>query len=114
MAKRGIPNPLERRHLLERNLAEADLLAIADAYLAEGRSSEAVDFLVKANAEERLTELERQAVESGDAFLLRELVRLTGREPDASSWLELSAVAEAAGKLRYAEMARHQAERGEE
>ncbi len=81
MARSKIPGPLERRLLVERNLGEARALQIAEAYLAEGRSVEAVDFLRIGNAADRLRELRRQAVESGDAFLLRAVATATGEEP---------------------------------
>ncbi len=81
MARSKIPGPLERRHLVERNLGEPRALQIAEAYLAEGRSIEAVDFLRIGDATDRLRELRRQAVESGDAFLLRAVATATGEEP---------------------------------
>ena len=40
-----IPDPLKRRHLVEGDLDPAKALALAEAYLAEGRSQEAVAFL---------------------------------------------------------------------
>jgi hypothetical protein len=38
MARGKLPNPLERRHLVERDLSPERSRAIAEAYLAEGRS----------------------------------------------------------------------------
>ena len=38
MAKSKIPQPLERRHLLQRDTAPAQSLAIAEAYLEAGRA----------------------------------------------------------------------------
>jgi hypothetical protein len=114
MAKNRIPDPLTRRHLVERALPEAEARAIADAYLAEGRTTEAVDFLRLANAHDRLRELRADAVSSGDAFLLRCVAQALPPPPQREEWRELAAAAEAAGKLRYAAEARRQAERGEE
>ena len=73
MAKSKIPDPLERRHLLERELPPAQALRLAEAYLAEGRTLEAVDFLRKAEAKDRLAALRAEAVAAGDSFLLRML-----------------------------------------
>ncbi len=114
MARSKIPGPLERRHLVERNVGEARALQIAEAYLAEGRSVEAVDFLGIGDAADRLRELRRQAVESGDAFLLRAAAAATGEEPAAEEWRDLADAAAAAGKESYAVEARRQAERGED
>ena len=69
MAKNMIPNPLERRHLVERDLSEAHALRVAEAYLEEGRTVEALDFLCKAEAEDRIADLRAGAVRAGDGRL---------------------------------------------
>jgi len=106
-----LPDPLSRRHLLERDLPAAQALATAEAYLAEGRSVDAIDFLAMADAPERLAELRAQAVEAGDLFLLRAVARASGTAPTRDEWAALAAAAEAAGNLAYAADARRQAER---
>ena len=42
MAQPKIPNPLDRRHLIEKELPAERALALAEAYLEEGRTEEAV------------------------------------------------------------------------
>ena len=79
MADSKIPNPLERRHLVEQDLPVEQALGLAEAYLAEDRADEAVAFLVKAGASDRLDALAGEAVESGDLFLLRAIA--TGAGP---------------------------------
>jgi len=111
MAKNAIPDPLERRHLVERELEPSRSLAIAEAYLAAGRSLEAVAFLKKAKAEARLEALWQEAASSGDAFLLREVALALGREPSPSDWRALADAAAAAGRDRYAGEGRRQVER---
>jgi len=111
VADTKIPNPLERRHLLERDLDAAAALALAEAYLAEGRREEALHFLEKAGASERLEALAEEAICEGDAFLLRSIADVTGNEPYPETWERVAAAAEAAGKLRYASTARRQAGR---
>ena len=113
MSRTKIPGPLERRHLIERKIAPAQALKTAEAYLAEGRTLEAVEFLAKAGDEERLQALRREALEAGDLFLMHAVADATGKAPDRDEWLALAAAAEAAGKHRYAADARRQAERGE-
>ena len=113
MAKSKIPDPLERRHLVEREMQPAHALRLAEAYLADGRMLEAVDFLRKAGARERLTALRADAVAAGDAFLVRVLATALGEEIDRATWLALAERADAAGKERNAADARRQAARGE-
>jgi hypothetical protein len=108
VADTKIPGPLERRHLLERDLDAPAALALAEAYLAEGRREEAAQFLEKAGARDRLEALAEEAIGEGDAFLLRAIADLTGNEPDPETWERVAAAAEAAGKLRYAATARRQ------
>lgn len=111
MAPEKIPSPLVRRHLIEGDLPAEKALALAEAYIAAGRATEAVVFLRKAVANDRLRELGDQAVEDGDAFLLRSIQHALGEEPPAERWERLAEVAEASGKLRHAETARRQATR---
>jgi hypothetical protein len=108
-----IPDPLERRHLIERNLDPGRSLEIAEAYLAAGKPVEAVVFLRKAGARERLASLREDAVREGDFFLVRELNAALGEDLEAERWQALAAAAQAAGKERYAAEARRQAERRE-
>ena len=112
MAKPTIPDPLKRRHLAEEDLDPARAVALADAYLADGRATEAIVFLEKAEASDRLAELREQAVAEGDLFLARAAAATAGEEIPAETWLRLAEAAEAAGKTRYAHEARRQAQRG--
>lgn len=113
MAKSGIPGALERRHLIEKELSAAQAQRIADAYVADDRHLEAVDFLRKLDGSQALQELRARAVEEGDAFLLRGVAAAMGGRPAREEWKALAASASALGKLRYAEEARRQSERGE-
>lgn len=113
MAKSTIPNPLERRHLVERELPVEQALRLAEAYLAEGRHWEAIAFLAKAGARDRLATLRTEAIAAGDTFLVRELTRALGDELPAAQWSAVAAAAEAAGKERYMGQARRLADRAE-
>ena len=113
MAKSGVPNPLERRILLEKQLDPAHALRIAEAYLAEERVVEAVAFLRRADARERLAAIVAEAAAAGDVFLVREACSALGRSPAGPEWQTVADAAGAAGKLRYAEQARRQQARGE-
>ena len=113
MARSRTPDPLSRRHLLERELAPAAALRVAEAYLAEGRILEAVEFLAKAGATDKLAELRREAVAAGDVFALRGLAAAMKAGVERDEWMEIAAAASAAGKQLYAEQAQRQAQRGE-
>jgi hypothetical protein len=113
VAKSRVPDPLQRRHLIERALAPAQALKLAEAYLAQGRSLEAIEFLRKAEARDRLATLRDEAVAAGDAFLYRMVMAALGETPDRAGWLALAERADAAGQERHAADARRQAARGE-
>jgi hypothetical protein len=104
MADAKIPGPLERRHLLEKELPPAQALAIAEAYLEQDRCVEAVDFLALAAAgarqggrlESRPTRSEPQASEGGPLHGQggRLESRPTRSEPQASEGGPLHGLAE--------------------
>ena len=114
MAKSKIPGPLERRRFIERDMSEAQALALAEAYLAAGRNVEAIEFLCKADAQDRLATLRSEAVQAGDLFLFRAVNQATRQAPQNEEWAALARAAEAVGKDRYAAEAIRQAERGED
>lgn len=114
MARSKIPEPLKRRHLVERHLAPPQALAIAEAYLEAERYVEAADFLRKAEAGERLAELRAQAIEGGDLFLLRRVAAAMGEAPSRDEFRRVAERARAEGLERYAEEAGRMAERHDE
>jgi hypothetical protein len=114
LAKIPIPLPLERRHLIEKDIPAAQAVAIAQAYLDDDRVSEAIAFLVKGEATDELDALAKQFADAGDAFLVKQLLDASGRELDSTGWLAVAASAEAAGKEFYAEMARRHARSADE
>jgi hypothetical protein len=114
MAKTAIPNPLKRRHLIEQEIDSQQCLAIADAYQADGRHFEALQFLVKAGADDRIAALADEAVGSGDAFLLKQVADAQRSDPGPERWAQLAAVADDCGLERYAEMARRHARSSED
>ena len=113
MAKSEIPGPLERRHLVEKDLDENTASKIAAAYLEDGRRNEAIDFLAKAKDSAGLKALAEEAIRLGDPFLLLSVTRVIGDEPDRATWNRCAEAAEAAGKDRDATTARRNAARSE-
>ena len=111
MARSELPDALARREWMEQPLDPARALRVAEAYLADERAAEAVAFLAKAGATERLAALRDEAIRTGDAFLLKEVCRALGEEPLADHWRRLRDAAAAAGKASYAAEAQRQADR---
>ena len=113
MAKKviPIPNPLERRHLIERELAPDAALRLAEAYLEKDRIWDAIGFFEKAGARDRLDVLRESAIGAGDYVLVREISRVLRDDLGAERWRAVAAAAAAAGMQRYAAEALRQAER---
>jgi hypothetical protein len=111
VATRKLPDALERRHLIEKDLAPAQALKLAEDYLAQERVVESLVFLKKAGAEERLRALAEQAKLDGDVFLMRQVATWLGASPTAEEWRVAAGVAHERGKLRYAADAERQAGR---
>ena len=105
MARRT-PDPLKRRHLVEEPLPAPRALALAEGYLAEERVFDALAFLAKAGATDRLRALQGEAIARGDLFLVREIAGVLGEEPSAATWSAVADAAAAAGKERCVTEAR--------
>jgi hypothetical protein len=114
VAKHRIPDPMKRRLLVEQELPAEQAQGIAQAYLDEDRSGEAVDFLRIAGDTARLGEMRAEAVSSGDAFLFRQVVQALGETPERDEWSRLAEAARSLGRQRYADEAQRQAERGDD
>jgi len=113
VGKTKLPGPIERRHLIERELSNAQALRYAEVYLEAGLDVDAVAFLVKAEATDQLDALRARAIEAGDGFLLRALASETRTPPNPEEWRALAEAATRAGKEHYAAEALRQAGRGE-
>ena len=109
MAKIKLPDPLARRHLLEGDLDKDKARAYGEAYVAAGRSVEAIDFLEIGEAREALTALQDDALEQGDAFLMRAASGALGVDPGPDVWTRLAEKADSLGREQDAETARRQA-----
>jgi len=113
MATVRLPDALARRHLIEKELTAAHALRLAEAYLAEERVVEALAFLQKAGATDRLRAIAEQAKLDGDVFLMRQAAALSGEPPSAADWRTVGEAARERGKLRFAADAERQADRQE-
>jgi hypothetical protein len=111
LANLKLPDPLSRRHLLDGDLESARALALGQAYLADDREVEAVDFLAAAGPEsntearEALESLQSAALERGDVFLMRMVSTALDAEPSAETWRAVAAAASRAGRPQDVETA---------
>lgn len=111
MAETKLPDPLSRRLLLEGGLEPAKALAVAKAYLEDGREVEAIDFLAavgpdsNAEAREALCQLQTAALERGDVFMMRASSAALDEEPSAEKWRALAEAASRAGRSKDIETA---------
>lgn len=103
MGNNSLLSCLEKRDLLNQPAASVDtLMQWGDRFLEAGFVYDAVNFYEKAGAKEALTRLLEMAGNDGDAFLLRRLCALLGREPNADEWLAVAEQAERQGKDHFA------------
>lgn len=94
---------LEKRDLLNQPAASVDaLVGWGDRSLRAGLIHDALDFYEKAGAPEALSRLLEIAESEGDAFLLRRVCSILGREPTTEQWLAVAEQAERLGKERFA------------
>jgi hypothetical protein len=94
---------LEKRDLLNQPAASVDaLVEWGDRYLDAGFVHDALGFYEKAGALEALPPLLEVAKSEGDAFLLRRVCAVLGREPIHEEWLAVAEKAERLQKQHFA------------
>jgi len=113
VANLKLPDPLARRHLLEGDLSKDKARAYGEAYVAAGRPVEAIDFLEIGDARDTLSALQKEALEQGDAFLMRVSSGALGEDPGSELWTRLAEKAESLGREQDAETARRLATVGD-
>ena len=64
--------------------------ATDEAYVAAGRPVEAIDFLEIGDARDTLSALQKEALEPGDAFLMRVSSGALGEDPGSELWTRLA------------------------
>jgi hypothetical protein len=120
LANLKLPDPLSRRHLLEGGLDSTKALALAMAYLEDGRDIEAIDFLSaidldsSTEARQLLESLQSAALDRGDVFLMRAASAALDDEPSAETWRSLAAAALRADRAQDVETAERLATVGAE
>jgi hypothetical protein len=82
-----LPNYQEKQHILYiKRPFEKDLIAYGDAFLEEGKISDAIDFYQKANYVQGLETIKGMAEQSGDAMLLQQVLKALKQTIPGESW----------------------------
>ena len=103
----GIPDALGRRHVLyEQDVPAQQKVAAAEAYLAEGRLEEALEFYGHADDRAALEKMKAAALESGNAYLLGRVFDFENDLVGPADWEALAARAESLGRGGDANRAR--------
>ena len=93
-----LPNYQEKQHILYvKRYPDKDLIAYGNAFLEEGKISDAIDFYQKANYVQGLEKIKGMAELSGDAMLLQQVMRPLKQSVSDESW---NAIGERALELK--------------
>jgi hypothetical protein len=85
-----LPNYQEKQHILYiKHLSEKDLIAYGDAFLEEGKISDAIDFYQKANYVQGLEKIKGIAEQSGDVMLLQQVLKPLRQTIAERTWNEI-------------------------
>ena len=82
-----LPNYQEKQHILYiKHHSEKDLIAYGDAFLEEGKISDAIDFYQKANYVQGLETIKGMAEQSGDVMLLQQVLKPLRQTIPEETW----------------------------
>ncbi|MGZ3596384.1 MAG: hypothetical protein ACXWMS_00765 [Syntrophales bacterium] len=82
-----LPNYQEKQHILYvKHHSEKDLIAYGDAFLEEGKTSDAIDFYQKANYIQGLETIKSMAQQSGDVMLLQQVLKPLRQTIPEETW----------------------------
>lgn len=82
-----LPNYQEKQHILYiKRHPDKDLIAYGDAFLEEGKISDAVDFYQKANYVQGLEKIKGMAEQSGDLMLLQQVLKPLKQSFSDEAW----------------------------
>jgi len=101
-----LPGCLNKRDLLNSDRSDpARCVQLGNAYLEEGRISDAIDFFEKARDREGLDRLLERCLGDGDVFLFRKVAKILDLSPGPEEWIKLGDRALSLGKLHFARAA---------
>ncbi|HUH66879.1 MAG TPA: hypothetical protein VLZ07_10640 [Syntrophales bacterium] len=103
---RKLPNYQEKQHILYiKSPSEKDLVAYGDAFLEEGKTSDAAEFYQKASYAEGLLKIKGMALESGDVMLLQQVMKPLRQSVTDETWNVIGQRATDLGKYEFARYA---------
>ncbi len=88
--------------LYDKNARPAELEALGKRFLQAGWLYDAVDFFQKAGSSAGLEMVREAAMNDGDIFLLRRVLKLSGTEGKTEIWQQVGEEALRLGKLEFA------------
>ncbi|RLB57996.1 MAG: hypothetical protein DRI34_06200 [Deltaproteobacteria bacterium] len=101
--KEELPHYKEKQAMLHgKEIRPEQLVEVGKRQLAAGWYSDAIDFFARAEYREGLEQVRRVAIEEGDVFLLRKILRAGAEEADDEQWQRLADNARRLGKLEFA------------
>ena len=93
---------LKKRHLLNNDKADkSELIKLGEGYLQDGRLSDCIDCLEKAQHLEGLFQLRERCAAEGDYFLYHRLAKILEESPASEEWRQLGDTALGQGKLLF-------------
>lgn len=106
MAKDGLPDPIMKREIVYGGKNWGLSPKECGRRLVEkGQYQDALLFFIRADAQDKIDELKKLAVEEGNAFTLEQIEKFADRETDLEAWEKLRENAEKLEKLQYAKRA---------
>lgn len=82
-----LPNYRDKQYILYvKQYSDKDLIAYGDAFLEEGKISDAIDFYQKANYVQGLEKIKGIAELSGDVMLLQQVLKSLKQTIDEETW----------------------------
>ena len=82
-----LPNYREKQNILYiKHRSESELIAYGDAFLEEGKISDAIDFYQKANYVEGLERIKGMALLSGDVMILQQVLKSLKQAIPDETW----------------------------
>jgi hypothetical protein len=99
----GMPDYRAKQNLLfGKEVKPQELARIGREFLEAGWLSDAIDFLAKAGDDESLSDIRARAIEEGDVFIFRRVLKASGTTAEEKEWREIGDCALLLEKLQFA------------
>ncbi len=99
----GTPDYRAKQKLLfGKEVNSQELIRIGREFLEAGWLNDAIDFLAKAGDDESLNDIRALALEEGDVFIFRRILKVTDTTAEEKEWREIADCALLLEKLQFA------------